>query len=82
MHYSMHELSDHSTQLDRSGIPYSGKLSKEKTFARIGDFRGENFRGLLAFAAPKDATPQVSRGETANFANVFSLEGFPLYGRI
>ena len=33
MHYSMHELSDHSTQLDRSGIPYSGKLSKEKTFA-------------------------------------------------
>ena len=38
-------------------IPYSGKLSREKTFARIGDFRGENYRGLLVFAAPKDATP-------------------------
>ena len=25
------------------------------------DFRGENFHGLLTFAAPKDATPQISR---------------------
>ena len=46
-----------------SHIPYSGKLSREKTFANWWkyDFRGENLRGLLAFAAPKDVTPQISR---------------------
>ena len=46
-----------------NGIPYSGKLSREKTFANWWkyDFRRENFRGLLAFAVPKDATPQISR---------------------
>jgi len=39
-------------------IPYSGKLSQ------IGEqynFRRENFHGLLAFATPKDATPQISQ---------------------
>ena len=42
----------------KTWVPYSGKLSREKT-SRIGekyDFRGENFHGLLAFAVPKDAT--------------------------
>ena len=53
-------------------------------------FRGENLRGLLASAAPKDAMPPKFRGE--NFrespqnrkirAKVFSLESFPLYGRL
>ena len=44
-------------------IPYSGKLLREKTLANWWnhDFRRENFRGLLTFAAPKDATPQISQ---------------------
>ena len=36
---------------------------RERKLLRIGekyDFHGENVRGLLAFAAPKDATPQIS----------------------
>ena len=39
-------------------LPYSGKLSQEKIL-RTGkkyDFLGENFCGLLTFAAPKHAT--------------------------
>ena len=57
---------------------------------RIGEkynFRGENFRRLLTFAAPKDATPPnfvektfTNGHKTAKFAKVFSLESFPLYG--
>ena len=68
----------------RNYVPYSGKLS------RIGekyDFRGENFYGLLASAAPKDATPPnftektfANRHKTMKFTQVFSLESFPLYG--
>ena len=46
-------------------ILYSGKLSREKTFVnwwkKKPDFCGENFRRLLAFAAPKDVMPQISR---------------------
>ena len=44
-----------------SWIPYSGKFSREKLL-RIGekyDFRGENLRGLPAFAAPKVRCPQI-----------------------
>ena len=43
-------------------VPYSGKLSREKTFANWWkyDFRGENFRGLPAFVMPKDTTLQIS----------------------
>ena len=65
-------------------VPYSGKLSQ------IGEkynFRRENFRGLLAFATPKDATPPnfaektfADSHKSAKFAKVFSLESFPLYG--
>ena len=70
-------------------LPYSGKLSREKTFANWWkyDFRGENFRGLLAFAVPKDATPQISWRKLSRIATkpqnswkVFSRESFPLYG--
>ena len=35
-----------------------------RKLSRIGekyDFRGENFRGLLTFAAPKDTTPPILR---------------------
>ena len=39
-------------------ILYSGKLSQ---IGEKYDFRGENFRRLPAFAAPKDATPQISQ---------------------
>ena len=71
-------------------IPYSGKLSREKTFADWWkyDFCGENFCGLLAFAAPKDATPPnftektfANSHKTAKSAKVFSLESFLLYSR-
>ena len=51
-------------------LPYSGKLSREKTFANWlkYDFRGENFRRLLAFAVPKDATPQISQRKFSRIA--------------
>ena len=61
-----------------------------RKLSRIGekyDFPGENFHGLLTFAMPKDATPQILQGETfvyshktTKFAKVFSLNSFPLYG--
>ena len=44
------------------------------------DFNGENFRGLLAFAAPKDATPPnfvektfANNHKAAKFVKVFFL---------
>ena len=51
-------------------LPYSGKLSREKTFVDWWkyDFRGENFRRLLAFAVPKDATPQISQRKFSRIA--------------
>ena len=55
----------------------------------MGKFERENFHGLLAFAAPKDAMlPNfekktfVNSHKTAKFAKVFSLESFPLYGSV
>ena len=42
-----------------------------RKLSRIGekyDFHGENFRGLLTFAAPKDATPQISRRKLSRIA--------------
>ena len=65
-------------------LGYSGKLSREKTL-RIGE--KYNFRGLLAFAVPKDAMPQILRRKLSciatkplNSQKVFSLKSFPLYG--
>ena len=51
-------------------LPYSGKLSREKTFANWWkyDFCRENFRRLLAFALPKDTTPQISRKKLSRIA--------------
>ena len=51
-------------------IPYSGKLSREKTFANWWkyNFCGENFHRLLAFATPKDATLQISRRKLSRIA--------------
>ena len=51
-------------------------------------FRGENLRGLLAFAVLKDATPLnfaektfANSQKTTKFAKVFSLESFRyIYG--
>ena len=51
-------------------LPYNGKLSREKSFANWWkyNFRGENFRGLLAFAAPKDMMPQNSQRKLSSIA--------------
>ena len=52
---------------DTMWILYSGEFLREKLL-QIGDFRRENFRGLLAFAAPKNAMPRPKiHGE--NFCN-------------
>ena len=70
----------------------SGKISREKSFVNINDekygFHRENFRILLTFAVPKDATPPnfaektfVNSHKTAKFTKVFSLESFPLYSK-
>ena len=62
-----------------------------RKLSQIGEkynFRGENFRGYLTFAAPKDATlPKFAEKTFANshkntqFVKLFSLESFPLYGK-
>ena len=64
------------------GIPYSGKLSREKTL-RTGekyDFHGESFCRLVIFAKSKDFTEKTANShKTAKFVKVFSLECFPIY---
>ena len=48
----------------------AGNFQRRKLL-RIGekyDFRGENFHGLLAFAAPKDVTPQISQRKLSRIA--------------
>ena len=68
-------------------ILYSRKLSRN---GEKYNFRcGENFRGLLTFAMPKDATPQnfvektcVNSHKTTKFVKVFSLKSFPLYSMV
>ena len=42
-----------------------GKLSR---ISEKYNFCKENFRGLLAFAAPKDITPQISQGKLSRIA--------------
>ena len=46
-------------------IPYSGKLLREKTFANWWKY---DFRGLSAFATPKDTTPQISQRKLSRTA--------------
>ena len=48
------ELPFGNVHMQCTKLPYSGKLSREKTFADWWKikFRGENFRGLLSCAAP------------------------------
>ena len=68
---------------------YTGNFRGRKP-SQIGekyDFCGENFHGLLAFAAPKVPHPQILQRKlsriatkTTKFVKVFSLESFPLYG--
>ena len=52
---------------DTLWILYSGEFLREK-LSQIGDFRGKNFRGLLAFAAPKNAMP-CPKFQGENFSN-------------
>ena len=58
----------------------SGKLSREKTFAKY--FHGESFQELLACATPPNFVEKTFANSHKNvkFAEVFSLESFPLYG--
>ena len=58
-------------------IPYSGKLSREKTFANWWkyNFRGENFHRLLAFAMPKDATLLISRRKLSQIGEKYNFRG-------
>ena len=72
-------------------IPYSRKLSREKTFVTIKkyDFRRENFHGLLTFTMPIDFMFRnfaeksfTNSHKSVKFAKVFSLECFPLYGSV
>ena len=56
-----------------------------RKFPQIGDFRRENFHGLLTSAARKNSMPQNfaeknNSYKTVKFAKLFSLESFPLYG--
>ena len=66
-------------------IPYSGKLSREKTFANCEkyDFYEENIRGLLTFAAPKNITEKTFTNslKATKFAKIFSLKSFLLYDK-
>ena len=71
-------------------IPYSGKLSREKTFANWWkyDFAEKTFVDCSLLQRQRMSCPKF-RGEnfaysykTAKFAKVFSLESFSLYGMI
>ena len=72
-----------------SGLAFAYRIAEKfrgRKLSQIGekyDFHGENVRGLLASAAPKDATRPnfaektfANRHKTAKFANVFSFESF------
>ena len=71
-------------------LPYSGKLSREKTFAdpyRRRGFRGENLHGLLEtnhrwvrHASKFHGENFVDGSQSSKSVKVFSLEGFSLYG--
>ena len=73
------------TCINECYIPYSGKLSREITFANCENIRFclENFRGLLTFAAPKNVMEKTfaNSHKTSKSVKVFSLESFPLYGK-
>ena len=72
----------------RLQLPYSGKLSREKTFANWWKIRflRRKLSWIVTFAAPKDATPPnimektfINSHQTVKFAKVFFLESFLLY---
>ena len=61
-------------------VPYSRKLSREKTFANWWKIQ---FSRIAHFCSAKDAMPPNFAEKTfACFAKVFSLESFPLYGTV
>ena len=64
-----------STCVAEGGVPHSGKLS---WIGEKYNFRGENFRGLLVSAMPKDTMPPnfaektfANQHKTAKFVKVF-----------
>ena len=67
-------------------VPYSGKLSREKTFTNWWkiQFSWRNFHRFLTYAVPKNATTlnfaEKTFANSHKFAIVFSLKSFPLYG--
>ena len=70
-------------------IPYSRKLSREKTLVNWwkSEICGEDFRGLFGVTSNVWVWPSIftektfmDRPKTLKFAKVFSLESFPLYG--
>ena len=69
-------------------IPYSGKLSREKSFANFTQFCSyyislRNLEAWRLFERQKRATTKVFSTKIVFFyqsAKVFSLESFPLYG--
>ena len=72
-----------------SGADRIAGIFRGRKLSRIGgkmEFRGENFRGLLASTAYCRPSLQTiaektfaERHKTAKFAKVYSLESFPLY---
>ena len=70
-------------------LPYSGKLSREKTFHKFCSFVAirESFLheiwGVASFGTAKASNPRKFSPRKSyfhQFAKVFSLESFPLYG--
>ena len=59
-------------------IPYSGKLSRERTLMEK-NFHRENFRGLLAGAAKRCHTSKFHTMNSHKTSKVFSLDSFLLY---
>ena len=71
--------------IQMSGIPYSGKLLREKTFVNWWKRRFSR-RKLSRIATPRTPHPQFSRRKLSGAINreiweSFSLESVPLYGR-
>ena len=69
-------------------LPYSGELSRKKTFANWWKIRFSQRRLVdCSLVLPKDTTPPnfmeksfMNSHKTLKFAKVFSLKSFPLYG--
>ena len=67
-------------------LPYSGKLSREKTFVNFAVFWlsakvfSTKLGGMVSFGTAKVSNPRKFSLYFHQFAKVFSRESFPLYG--